>query len=55
MDRGDVYSTELTGKSGGKTGWLGMNFSASAFGVSCVWMNIVRAVSGTLDGNVAVV
>lgn len=43
------------GKSAGRTGWFGMNLSASALGVSCVCMNIVLAVSGTCVGNVAVV
>lgn len=55
VERGDVYSRELVGKSAGKTGWFGMNLSASALGVSWVCINIVLAVRSTCVGNVAAV
>lgn len=32
-----------------------MNFSASALGVSCVWMNMLLAVRGVWEGKVATV
>lgn len=53
--RGEVYSIEVPGKSGGRTGWFGMNLSASTFGVSCVWINIVLAVNDACAGIVATV
>jgi hypothetical protein len=41
VERGDRYSKNVDGKFSGRTLWLGLNFSASAFGVSSVWMKIV--------------
>ena len=42
MERGERYSRNVDGKSSGKTLLLGLNLSASALGVSSVWMKIVR-------------
>ena len=42
MERGDRYSRNVDGKFSGKTSLLGLNLSASALGVSSVWMKIVR-------------
>jgi hypothetical protein len=42
VDRGERYSRKVDGKSSGRTVWLGMNLSASALGVSSVWMKMVR-------------
>lgn len=50
-----MYSIDVPAKSSGNTGWFGMNFSASALGVSCVWMKIVLAVRGVWEGSVATV
>lgn len=37
-----MYSRKEDGKFSGRTSWFGMNLSASALGVSSVWMKIVR-------------
>lgn len=42
VERGDRYSKNVDGKFSGKTLWFGLNFRASALGVSSVWMKIVR-------------
>ena len=41
MDRGERYSRNVDGKLSGRMSWFGRNLSASALGVSSVWMNIV--------------
>lgn len=41
MERGERYSTNVDGMLSGRTVVLGLNFSASALGVSSVWMKIV--------------
>jgi hypothetical protein len=46
VDLGERYSRKGEGKLSGRTSWFGRNLSASAFGVSSVWMKIVRAAGG---------
>ena len=42
VERGVRYSRNGVGKFSGRIRWLGLNLRASGFGVSSVWMKIVR-------------
>jgi len=42
VERGDKYSKKGVLIPSGSTRWFGLNLSASALGVSSVWMKIVR-------------
>lgn len=55
MDRGERYSRNVEGKPSGMTVWFGMNLSASALGVSSVWMKMVRRACALGAGDVALV
>ena len=46
VERGDRYSRKVDGMLAGRICWFGRNLSASALGVSSVWMKIVRAAGG---------
>ena len=46
VDRGERYSKNVEGKLSGRMLWFGLNFRASALGVSSVVIKIVRLACG---------